>query len=236
MRPAEIYGVIGANGSGKSTLIRMLSTLLLPDEGTIEVFGLDVVRESSAVRALINRVSADPSFFRGITPLENLSFFGGAYGLSRTEARNRSRQILDRLGLERDRLDEQMLRLSRGQQQKVAVARAFLTSPRLMLLDEPTTGLDPRSKRDVQRFVGEVRDEDGVAILLTTHDMLEAELLCDRMAFLAGGRIVAEGSPRELRRRVAEHQGVADVDMEAVFMELTGRTIDDDEESNDADA
>jgi ABC-2 type transport system ATP-binding protein len=104
-----------------------------------------------------------------------------------------------------------------------------------MLLDEPTTGLDPRSKRDVQRFVGEVREQDGVAILLT-HDMVEAELLCDRMAFLAGGRIVAEGSPRELRQRVADQQGVADVDMEAVFMELTGRTIDDDEESNDADA
>jgi ABC-2 type transport system ATP-binding protein len=236
MQPAEIYGVIGANGSGKSTLIRMLSTLLLPDAGTIEVFGLDVVREASSVRTLINRVSADPSFFRGITPLENLIFFGGAYGLSRTEARNRSRQILDRLGLERDRFDEQMLRLSRGQQQKVAVARAFLTSPRLMLLDEPTTGLDPRSKRDVQRFVGEVREEDGVAILLTTHDMDEAELLCDRMAFLAGGRVVAEGSPRELRQRVASQQGVADVDMEAVFMELTGRTIDEDEEFNDADA
>jgi ABC-2 type transport system ATP-binding protein len=106
MRPAEIYGVIGANGSGKSTLIRMLSTQLLPDEGTIEVFGLDVVREAGAVRALINRVSADPSFFRGIAPLGNLSVFGGAYGLSRTEARSRSRQILDRLGLERDRLDE----------------------------------------------------------------------------------------------------------------------------------
>jgi ABC-2 type transport system ATP-binding protein len=129
-----------------------------------------------------------------------------------------------------------MLRLSRGQQQKVAVARAFLTSPRLMLLDEPTTGLDPRSKRDVQRFIAEVRDEQGVAILLTTHDMDEAELLCDRIAFLAGGRIVAQGSPTELRHRVAGQLGVDDVDMETVFMELTGRTIDEDEEVEDASA
>jgi len=234
MRPAEIYGVIGANGSGKSTLIRMLSTLLLPDDGTIEVFGHDIVREARAVRSVINRVSADPSFFRGMTALENLRFFGCAYGLTRADAHDRSLVILERLGLERDRLDEQMLRLSRGQQQKVAVARAFLTSPRLMLLDEPTTGLDPRSKRDVQRFVSEVRSDDGVAILLTTHDMEEAELLCDRMAFLAGGRIVAEGSPAELRHRVAERRGVEDVDMETVFMELTGRTIDEDEEAEDA--
>jgi ABC-2 type transport system ATP-binding protein len=235
-RPAEIYGVIGANGSGKSTLIRMLSTLLLPDEGTIEVFGHDVVREAKAVRTLINRVSADPSFFRGITALENLRFFGGAYGLTRAATHERSRAILDRLGFERDRVDVQMLKLSRGQQQKVAVARAFLTSPRLMLLDEPTTGLDPRSKRDVQRFIAEVRDEQGVAILLTTHDMDEAELLCDRIAFLAGGRIVAEGTPAELRRRVAGRLAVEDVDMETVFMELTGRTIDEDEEVEDASA
>jgi ABC-2 type transport system ATP-binding protein len=234
MRPAEIYGVIGANGSGKSTLIRMLSTLLIPDEGTIEVFGLDVVREPTAVRSLINRVSADPSFFRGITPLENLRFFGGAYGMSRRLTHTRSLEIFDRLGLERDRVDEQMMRLSRGQQQKVAVARAFLTAPRLMLLDEPTTGLDPRSKRDVQRFVAEVREDDRVSILLTTHDMDEAEILCDRMAFLAGGRIVAEGTPVQLRQRVARTLGLDDVGMEAVFMELTGRTIDEDEEVDDA--
>jgi ABC-2 type transport system ATP-binding protein len=124
-----------------------------------------------------------------------------------------------------------MLRLSRGQQQKVAIARAFLTWPRLMLLDEPTTGLDPRSKRDVQRFVAEVREESGVAVLLTTHDMEEADLLCDRIAFLAGGHLVVEGTPLELRQRVAGcDRGVDDVDMEAVFMELTGREIEDDEE------
>jgi ABC-2 type transport system ATP-binding protein len=145
--------------------------------------------------------------------------------------RRRSAEILDRLGLEVGRIREPMLHLSRGQQQKVAVARAFLTLPRLLLLDEPTTGLDPRSKRDVQSFVAEVRRDDGVAILLTTHDMEEADLLCDRIAFLAGGRMVAEGTPLELRAAVAgTERRVEDVDMEAVFMALTGHRIEDDEE------
>jgi ABC-2 type transport system ATP-binding protein len=228
--PGEIYGLIGANGSGKSTLIRILSTLLIPDSGEVRVFGRDAVRRPSEVRPLLNRVSADPSFFRAMSPMENLLFFGRAYGLSGPEVKRRSQEILDRLRLERDRTREPMQRLSRGQQQKVAVARAFLTAPRLMLLDEPTTGLDPRSQRDVQEFVSEVRREQGVTILLTTHDMHEAELLCDRIGFLVGGRLVAEGTPLELRKSVATGRGVDDVDMDDVFMDLTGRSIEEDEE------
>jgi ABC-2 type transport system ATP-binding protein len=231
--PGEIYGVIGANGSGKSTLVRILSTLLLPDEGEVRVFGCDAVRDPLSVRGLLNRVSADPSFFRAMSAMENLLFFGRAYGMAGPVVRQRSHEILERLGLERDRFREPMLHLSRGQQQKVAVARAFLTAPRLMLLDEPTTGLDPRSKRDVQQFVAEVRREERVSILLTTHDMNEAESLCDRIAFLAGGRVVAEGSPLELRKRVAAARQLDDVDMESVFFALTGRSIDEDEEENE---
>ncbi len=225
--------MIGANGSGKSTLIRILSTLLLPDEGEVRVFGRDAIRDPLAVRGLLNRVSADPSFFRAMSALENLLFFGRAYGMPGAEVRRRSREILDRLGLEPDRTREPMLHLSRGQQQKVAVARAFLTSPRLMLLDEPTTGLDPRSKRDVQDFVAEVRHDRGVSIVLTTHDMDEAETLCDRIGFLAGGVLVAEGTPRELRTRVATARRLDDVDMETVFLELTGRDIQEDEEDDE---
>ena len=139
-------------------------------------------------------------------------------------------EILDRLGLEWQQALEPMSHLSRGQQQKIAVARAFLTSPVLMLLDEPTTGLDPRSKRDVQAFVREVQREHDATILLTTHDMEEAEVLCDRIAFLAGGRIVAEGTPLELRQRVvANGAAVEEIDMEDVFMELTGQDVEDDE-------
>ena len=226
----SIYGLIGANGSGKSTLIRALSTLLLPDGGDVRIFGYDVVADSMQVRRLINRVSADPSFFRQLSALENLLFFGRVYGVPPARIRTRSEEILDRLGLGRREQRAMVKELSRGQQQKVAVARAFLTSPVLMLLDEPTTGLDPRSKRDVQAFVREVQRDHEATIFLTTHDMDEAEALCDRIAFLVGGRIVAEGTPLELRRAVAGPRPVESIGMEDVFMELTGRSVEDDEE------
>ena len=230
VRRGEIYGVLGANGSGKSTLVRIMSTLLLPDSGEARVFGLDVVRDSSQVRSLINRVSADPSFFRNMSAVENLLFFGRVYGLSPSEIKQRLPGILARLGFEWERALEPMSHLSRGQQQKIAVARSFLTSPVVMLLDEPTTGLDPRSKRDVQAFIRQVRSEHDSTILLTTHDMEEAELLCDRIGFIAGGRIVAEGTTLELRQRVANGRPVEEITMETVFMELTGKRIEEDEE------
>jgi len=229
VRRGEIYGVIGANGSGKSTLIRIISTLLLPDEGICTVFGFNVVRDATAVRSLINRVSADPSFFRNMSAMENLLFFGRVYGMTPAEVKERAPRILARLGLEPERAVEPMSRLSRGQQQKIAVARSFLTSPVLMLLDEPTTGLDPRSKREVQAFVRQVRAEEDATVLLTTHDMEEAEILCDRIAFLAGGRVVTEGAPAELRRAVAAGRPLESITMETVFMELTGRSLQEDE-------
>jgi len=225
----EIYGVIGANGSGKSTLIRIISTLLLPDAGTVAIFGHDVVRGAAQARALINRVSADPSFFRNMTAVENLLFFGRVYGLTPRQVRERLPPIFQRLDLKWERATEPMSHLSRGQQQKVAVARAFLTSPMLMLLDEPTTGLDPRSKRDVQAFIREAQQDHDTTILLTTHDMAEAELLCDRIAFLAAGRVVAEGTPLGLRRMVAAGRPLESITMETVFMELTGKSIEEDE-------
>ncbi len=229
----EIYGILGANGSGKSTLIRILCTLLLPDRGQVRVFGHDVVKEPGAVRPLLNRVSADPSFFKPLSALENLLFFGRAYGISGPEVRQKSQAILHRLGLDDEHIREPMLHLSRGQQQKVAVARAFLSAPRLMLLDEPTTGLDPRSKRDVQAFITEVRRESQTTILLTTHDMDEAEQLCDRVGFLSGGKLVAEGTPLELRKQVAAGRSLEEVDMETVFLELTGRSIEEDEDEDE---
>jgi ABC-2 type transport system ATP-binding protein len=229
----EIYGILGANGSGKSTLIRILCTLLLPDRGQVRVFGHDVVKEPGAVRPLLNRVSVDPSFFKPLSALENLLFFGRAYGIDGPEVRRKSKEILQRLGLDEDHMREPMLHLSRGQQQKVAVARAFLSSPRLMLLDEPTTGLDPRSKREVQAFITEVRRESHTTILLTTHDMDEAEQLCDRMGFLSGGKLVAEGTPLELRKQVAAGRSLEEVDMETVFLELTGRSIEEDEDEDE---
>jgi ABC-2 type transport system ATP-binding protein len=230
IRQGEIYGVIGANGSGKSTLIRMISTLLLPDAGELRIFGHDAVKEPMAVRALINRVSADPSFFRQMSAVENLLFFGRVYGLTPAEIKRKVPEILGRLGLEMKAARGLMKNLSRGQQQKVAVARSFLTSPSLMLLDEPTTGLDPRSKRDVQAFIRDAQKNHNATVLLTTHDMEEAEILCSRLSFLSGGRIVAEGSPLDLRRLVARGRPIDTIDMEDVFMELTGRSLEEDEE------
>jgi ABC-2 type transport system ATP-binding protein len=231
--PGAIHGLIGANGSGKSTLIRILSTLVLADQGDVRVFGYDIRRDSMKARQLINRVSADPSFFRQMSALENLTFYGRVYGLAGAEIRPRADAILDRLGLDRAHRKAMVKELSRGQQQKIAVARAFLTSPVLMLLDEPTTGLDPRSKRDVQTFVREVQRDHDATILLTTHDMDEAESLCDRIAFLAGGRIVAEGLSLELRGALANGRPIETIDMEDVFMELTGKRVEDDEDEEE---
>ncbi|MFI5274551.1 MAG: ABC transporter ATP-binding protein, partial [Ktedonobacterales bacterium] len=146
----EIMGVLGSNGSGKSTLIRLISTLLLPDEGSVLVFGHDVVREERAVQRLINRVSVEAAFFRKLSPMENLLYSTRLYGVPAREARRQINAILARLGIKHDRINRPLEHMSRGMQQKVAIARAFLTAPILLLLDEPTTGLDPRSKRDVQ--------------------------------------------------------------------------------------
>ena len=231
----SVFGLIGANGSGKSTLIRILSTLVLADEGEVRIFGYDVVRDSMEVRQLINRVSADPSFFRQMSALENLLFFGRVYGIAGSDAARQAAGILERLGLEPSHQKAMVKELSRGQQQKIAVARAFLTSPALMLLDEPTTGLDPRSKRDVQTFIREVQRDHDATILLTTHDMAEAEALCDRIAFLVGGRIVAEGTSLELRQGVAGDRPVEEIDLEDVFMALTGKTVEEDEEEVELD-
>jgi ABC-2 type transport system ATP-binding protein len=228
----EVFGLIGANGSGKSTLVRILSTLLLPDSGSVEILGYDVVSEAGNVRALINRVSADPSFFRNMSTSENLLFFGRVYGLTGDEIRTKVPDILDRLGFETDKSNEPMSHLSRGQQQKIAVARSFLTSPVLMLLDEPTTGLDPRSKLDVQTFIEELRDEHDATIVLTTHDLAEAERLCDRIAILDQGRLIVEGTPQELKELVARDHGQPPT-LESVFMTYTGRSLDDDVEEDD---
>src|SRR3989440_1348390 len=200
----EIVGILGSNGSGKSTLIRILSTLLIPDSGHVTIFGYDVEKDERTVQRLINRVSVEASFFKKLSPMENLIYAARLYNMPTAEARARIRSILGRLGIKPDRIGAPLEHMSRGMQQKVAIARAFLTSPVVLLLDEPTTGLDPRSKIDVQTFVRELRDEHNATILLTTHDMDEAEALCDRVAIIDQGRIVALGGVMELKRNLAQ--------------------------------
>ncbi len=230
----EIYGLLGANGSGKSTLIRLVSGLLSLDAGRVEVFGHDLVREEMAVKRLINRVSVDAAFFKKLSPAENLSFAARLYGLDARDARRRSIEIMARLGIGEKRLGRPVEEMSRGMQQKVAIARAILTSPTLLLLDEPTTGLDPRSKLDVQTFVEELRAERDATILLTTHDLAEAERLCGRIGILAGGRLTVEDTPERLKARVALDHDLPPT-LENVFMQYTGRSLDDDVEEGETD-
>jgi ABC-2 type transport system ATP-binding protein len=230
----EIYGLLGANGSGKSTLIRLVSGLLSLDAGRVEVFGHDLVREEMAVKRLINRVSVDAAFFKKLSPAENLSFAARLYGLDARQARQASIEIMARLGISEKRLGRPVEEMSRGMQQKVAIARAILTSPTLLLLDEPTTGLDPRSKLDVQTFVEELRAEHDATILLTTHDLAEAERLCGRIGILAGGRLTVEDTPERLKARVALDHDLPPT-LENVFMQYTGRSLDDDVEEGEAD-
>ena len=224
VRRGEIYGLLGANGSGKSTLIRVFSTLLVPDAGEVRVFDRDVQADELEVKRLINRVSVEASFFKKLSAMENLVYAGRLYGVAPDDARAKALAILRRLGIDLARVNEPLEKLSRGMQQKVAIARAFLTAPMLLLLDEPTTGLDIRSKREVQTFVRDLRLEHDATIVLTTHDLDEAERLADRIGILHEGRLVAEGTTDELRARY----GAAF--LEDVFMTATGKRLDEADE------
>jgi ABC-2 type transport system ATP-binding protein len=223
IRRGEIFGVLGPNGSGKSTLIRLIATLLVPDDGEIVVFGHDAAKEPMAVRRMINRVSAEASFFKELSPMENLMYGARLYRVSAREASAQVKAILTQLGLEEKNIYRPMEEMSRGMQQKVAIARAFLSSPILLLLDEPTTGLDPRSKREVQAFVRELRDSHDTTTLLTTHDMLEAEGLCDRIAIIDGGNIVALDTPENLKKTSPSNGHPTT--LEEVFLQLTGKRL-----------
>lgn len=231
----EVYGILGANGGGKSTLIRLFSTLLTLDAGTVEVFGHDIEREEMAVKRHINRVSVDAAFFKKLSPAENLAYAARLYGLEVGAARAEAVRILARLGIAESRLGRPLEQMSRGMQQKVAIARAILTSPSLLLLDEPTTGLDPRSRLDVQAYVEELRRSHEITVILTTHDLAEAERVCDRIGILDRGRLVAEGTPAELRAQVAAEKGLPPT-LESVFMAYTGRSLDEDVEEGEEEA
>ena len=220
----EIVGLLGPNGSGKSTLVRLISTLLIPDAGSITVFGHDVEREELLVKRLINRVSVEASFFKKLSPLENLLYAARLYGRSGKEIRREGTGILKELGLPEANIYQPMEKMSRGMQQKVAIARGFLTSPILLLLDEPTTGLDPRSKHQVQEFIRRIQVEQDATILLTTHDMEEADRLSNRVAIIDEGRIIASGTPARLKKNVVGSNGW-EATLKDVFIELTGKTI-----------
>jgi ABC-2 type transport system ATP-binding protein len=223
----ETVAILGQNGSGKSTLVRLLSTLLLPDGGSAEVFGHDVVRDARPVRRLVNRVSVEASFFKKMSATENLSYAARYYGMSAGQTRDRIPEILERVGFPEDRRDESMENLSRGMQQKVALARALLTSPVVLLLDEPTTGLDPRSKLEVQEFIREIRTNHDSTILLCTHDLAEAEVLAERVGILDRGRLLVLEPADELKQRYGAST------LEEAFFAATGREFEAEEDEDD---
>src|SRR5947209_20374503 len=219
-----ITGILGPNGSGKSTLIRILGTLLTPDAGKPLLFGRDVVTEALEVRRHVNRVSVEAAFFKELSPWANMLYAARLYGSGSGGTRRRVVDVLQRLGLPIDVIDHAMKQLSRGQQQKVAIARSFLTAPSLLLMDEPTTGLDPRSKKEVQSLLQMLRGEREVTVLLCTHDMDEAAELCDRVLMMDAGRVLADGTPEGLCRRYAVDGGTTT--LEDVFMRLSGKSLE----------
>jgi ABC-2 type transport system ATP-binding protein len=227
MERGECVAILGQNGSGKSTLVRLLSTLLLPDGGRATIFGHDLGRESRAVRRLINRVSVEASFFKKMSSAENLAYAARFYGMTPAQTGPRIPEILERVGFPAARRREPMENLSRGMQQKVALARALLTAPVLLLLDEPTTGLDPRSRLEVRAFIRELRETHDATVLLCTHDLDEAEALADRIGILDRGKLVCLAPARELERTY----GVGT--LEEVFFAATGRAFEDDDEGED---
>lgn len=220
----EVFGLLGPNGSGKSTLIRMISTLLYPDQGTLSIFGYDAIKEQHKIRPFINRVSVEASFFKKLSAMENLRYAARLYGVPHN-GESISLSILKRLGIKKEKTTIPLEHLSRGMQQKVAIARALMTSPTLILLDEPTTGLDPKSKRDVQEFIEEIMANHDATIFLTTHDMDEAERLCDRIAIINKGEIIALDTAGSLKEQVGTNS------LEDVFFKLTGESW----EQGDAD-
>jgi ABC-2 type transport system ATP-binding protein len=225
----ECVAILGQNGSGKSTLVRLLSTLLINDGGEARIFGHDAFRETRVIRRLVNRVSVEASFFKKMSASENLSYAARFYGMPPSQTRTAIPEILEKVGFPADRRRESMENLSRGMQQKVALARALLTSPVLLLLDEPTTGLDPRSKLEVQEFIREVRVQHDATILLCTHDMVEAEALADRIGILDRGELLFLEPVEDVKARY-------DVEtLEQAFFAATGRAFELEEAEEDQD-
>jgi ABC-2 type transport system ATP-binding protein len=201
VRRGEIYGLLGPNGAGKTTTINILITLLKPTSGKAFIDGIDVVEEPDKVRKKIGVVFQDPTLDNFLTAYENLYIHGRIYGLSGRELDERIKEALEFVEL-RQYANKVVRYFSGGMRRRLEIARALLHEPEILFLDEPTIGLDPQSRNKVWEYVGSVRREKGVTIFMTTHYMDEAEFLCDRIAVMDHGKIIAEGSPEELKSMV----------------------------------
>ena len=203
VQPGEYFGLLGPNGAGKTTLIKILTTLLLPSEGTARIFGFDVSRDEKKIRRIMNMVAGGEQSGYGIlTVREQLWMFSQFYGLPRREGWNRVDELIDAVGMGEERL-QRVSTLSTGQRQKMNIARGLLNDPWILFLDEPTLGLDVAAARQVRELVVAWKQAvPGRTVLLTTHYMAEADELCDRIAIVDHGKILAIGTPDELKKRV----------------------------------
>jgi ABC-2 type transport system ATP-binding protein len=203
----EVHGLLGPNGAGKTTLVKILSTVLLPTSGTARVGGFDVVNEGRKVRSLIGLVfGGEKGLYPRISGRQNLRYWGALYGLSAAESASRTDTLLERLGLI-ERADARVETYSRGMKQRLHLARGLIGDPRILFLDEPTTGMDPLAALDFRRFVAELKTE-GRSIFLTTHDMKEAEAVCDRVTLIDHGKVIAAESPAGLSRLISRFERV----------------------------
>jgi ABC-2 type transport system ATP-binding protein len=200
VRPAEIFGLLGPNGSGKTTLFRILSTLMVPSAGSALIAGFDPTKQPNQVRRRIGVVAQAQSVDVKLTARENLMHQGHLYGLSGARLKQRIAEMLERVALA-DRADDLVETFSGGMQRRVELAKGLMHSPAILLLDEPTTGLDPGARRDLWLYLDSLRAQEGVTVLVTTHLMEEAER-CDRLAILSHGKIVALGTPAELKSEI----------------------------------
>jgi ABC-2 type transport system ATP-binding protein len=206
----EIHGLLGPNGAGKTTLVKILSTVLVPTSGRARVLGHDVVEETRAVRPLIGIVfGGERGLYWRLTGRQNLEYWGALYKLSASRTRSRAQELLARVGLA-DRADERVETYSRGMKQRLHLARGLVGEAKVLFLDEPTTGMDPLAAREFRALITELRAE-GRTILLATHDMVEAETVCDRVTLIDRGVILATESPRTLGRVISRFQRI-DVD------------------------
>jgi ABC-2 type transport system ATP-binding protein len=214
----EIHGLLGPNGAGKTTLVKILSTVLLPTSGRARVLGHDVVEETRAVRPQIGIVfGGERGLYWRLTGRQNLEYWGALYKLSARETKARAQRLIDRVGLT-ERADERVETYSRGMKQRLHLARGLVGDATVLFLDEPTTGMDPLAAREFRTLIAELRDE-GRTILLATHDMVEAETVCDRVTLIDHGKVVATESPRTLGRVISRFQRIDVEGVDAVVLD-----------------
>ncbi|MEM3703537.1 MAG: ABC transporter ATP-binding protein [Candidatus Bathyarchaeia archaeon] len=200
VKPGEVFGIIGPNGAGKTTTLRIFSTLLLPSSGTVKVFGLDVVQKAAEVRKIISYLPEEAGAYRHLSGWEYLEFMAKFHTRSKSEVHAMVMEAAQISGLG-ERLKDKTKTYSKGMKRRLLVARALMIKPKLAILDEPTSGLDVIHSYHVREIIKRFVKEHGVSVVLSSHNMLEVEHMCDRVALINRGKIVAEGKPQELREK-----------------------------------